>query len=207
MTTHDHRARSPKPIDQRAERILASALDEFARRGFRAANETGIARRAGVSLTTLRRYFASKAELFRETVRTAIVTAISAGEPGTARAAVAGPHSLRPVAERFLRAMDDPASSALLRLSLTELPRFPELATFYQTEVLAPTMVRLEGAVGGPGRGRRAGARVILAALITHAHWLAAPTEFAGILGPDPGAARQDAIDVLVAKFAPEEAR
>lgn len=89
---------SNHPIDSRAERILAAAFAEFTRQGFRAARLGAIARRAGVSLSTLRRYFPSKDELFREVIRTAIVQRVL-GAPGSNR-----PHDVH-TAARLLTAV------------------------------------------------------------------------------------------------------
>ena len=75
--------RTRYPIDGRAQRILAAAFTEFSRRGVRMARMSTIARRAGVSLTTLRQYFSTTDELFREVIRSTIVRLIvQSQEPG-----------------------------------------------------------------------------------------------------------------------------
>jgi AcrR family transcriptional regulator len=51
-------------------RILASARDLFAERGYRGTTTRGLADRAGVSLMTLHRHFPTKAELFQAAVLT-----------------------------------------------------------------------------------------------------------------------------------------
>jgi AcrR family transcriptional regulator len=184
---------SRPPIDDRAERILAAALEEFTRRGYAGAREGVIARRAGVSLATLRLYFGSKEDLFREVVRSSIVTGLGEDAWGSTPAA-AGPTRalLREFVHRFWRAMDRPDQAALLRLSLGELPRFPELAVFHATQVFGRDAGRLERILAeGMSRGEirvrdpRTVARVILSALITHSHWFANPAIYAGLIGPD----------------------
>lgn len=201
-TTPNHRY----PIDERSERILAAALTEFARRGFAGAREGVIARRAGVSLATLRLYFPSKDELFREVIRSSIVNSIRSDDQEGApeperRSAIQRLHDF---ARRFWRSMDQPGHAALLQLSVGELPRFPELALFHATEVLGRAASRLErtltdGVAGGEFRipDPRAAARFILAALITHAHWFALPSIYSGITGADRTRAESAALDVV----------
>jgi AcrR family transcriptional regulator len=195
----------PCPIDQRAERILTAALGEFARRGYAAARETVIARRAGVSLATLKRYFPGKEELFREVIRTSLVAhlqhdAVTRPEEGPGTAV----ERVQAFARTFWAAMDRPESAALLRLAAGELQRFPELALFHATEVIGRSAQRLERALAeGTRRGEisipnpRSAARVILSALLTHAHWFAYPATYASVTGPDRERAEQAVLDVL----------
>lgn len=195
------------PVDARAERILSSALNEFARRGFAGAREGVIARRAGVAHGTLRSYFPSKEELFREVVRSTIVSTLESVEP-TLQADLGSGGSVRRLhefAQWFWRTMDQPVQGALLRLAVAELPRFPELALFHSTEVMERAAVRLERMLAdGASRGElripdpRATARVILSALITHAHWFSHPEIYAGLTGPDRTRAEVAVVEVLV---------
>src|SRR5512138_141561 len=64
------------PIDARAQRIIAVGFAEFSRRGVSAARMSVIARRAGVSLATLKQYFPTGEDLFREVIRSTIVRLI-----------------------------------------------------------------------------------------------------------------------------------
>lgn len=194
-----------QPIDARAERILAAAWGEFALHGFAEARESAIARQAGVSGPTLRLYFRTKTELFREVIRSTIVGALPArGEasgPGPADAS----ERVREAARRFLREMAHPVNGALLQLSVGELPRFPDLALFHATEVIGRSALDLERTLAeGVAAGElkiadpRATARVILSALITHAHWFAFPEIYVGVIGADPARAEAAVLDALV---------
>jgi AcrR family transcriptional regulator len=201
------------PIDARADRILASALDEFARRGFTGARETVIARRAGVSAATLRLYFPSKDELFREVIRSAVVTALRTAGPATTGEGDAVPNAeqrVQGIARGFWQSMEEPGRAALLHLSVGELPRYPELALFHATEVLGRTATRLERALAdGVAAGElrvfdpRATARVILSALVTHAHWFAFPNIYSGITGADRDRAETAVLEVLLESLRP----
>jgi AcrR family transcriptional regulator len=200
------------PIDSRAERILGVALDEFARRGFSGARETVIARRSGVAMATLRLYFATKDELFREVVRSFIVTTLAGAEPVRPPRPPSGSaaNQLRGFAEEFWRTMEQPGPAALLRLSLGELPRYPELALFHATEVIGRAAARLERTlIDGAARGElhvpdpRAASRVILSALLTHAHWFALPGIYSAITGPDRSRAEATVMEVLLDALRP----
>lgn len=194
------------PIDDRARRILAAAFAEFSRRGFAAARLGTIARRAGVSPTTMQLYFPSKDELFREVVRSTIVTSL----PGLARFPASDSREAPAVARvrdfirDFWRTMEDPEQSAMLRLAIAELPDFPELAVFHTTEVIGRSVSRLEriltdGALRGEFRVRdaRTAARIIQSALITYALWFASPRIYGALTGPNRSQAEDAVIDVL----------
>lgn len=194
------------PIDERAQRILAAGFSEFSRRGVRAARLSVIARRAGVSPATLRQYFPTADELFREVVRSTIVRAIRRAHP------VPQPQPGEPIAvqlRQFVRefwgTMTQPEQAALLRLSLGELSTFPELAVFHATEVIGRAITRLEGMLTeatrrGEIRPRdiRALARVIVSSLIMYGMWLASPGIYGAFTGPDRAQAEETAIGVLL---------
>lgn len=69
MTTLIPSPATRHPIDARAERILAAALDEFVHRGFGGSREHVIARRAGVAPATLKSCFPTKLELLQAVLK------------------------------------------------------------------------------------------------------------------------------------------
>jgi AcrR family transcriptional regulator len=110
------------PIDARAQRIITAAFTEFSRRGVRAARMSIIARGAGVSLGTLRKYFPTTDELFREVIRSTLVRLIlQPGEPGTPPPDQPTTDRIRGFMRQFWRSMEEPDQAALLRMSLSEL--------------------------------------------------------------------------------------
>jgi AcrR family transcriptional regulator len=192
--------------DTRIDRILEAALAEFGRQGFAGAREGVIAREAGVAAATLKRLFPAKEELFREVVRSTIVSTLEAG-PLTASRPVpeGGIARLKEFAQWFWRTMEEPSQAALLRLSVGELQRFPELAVFLATEVVGRAAHQLERILiesVHEGEFRiadpRVTARVILAALITHAQWFARPDIYGGLTGVDREGAEKAVIEVLL---------
>ena len=194
------------PIDGRAQRIMAAAFTEFIRRGVRGARMGVIARRAGVSLATLRQYFPTREELFREVIRSTIVRLIQ--HPHDSAVPVPGQPvvgQIRQFLQQILRTIQEPDQAALLRLSLGELSAFPELAVFHSTEMIGRVVSRLEAMLNqGIRRGEvnlcdvRTVARVIVAALISYGLWLASPGIYGELIGPDRNRAEQAAIDVLI---------
>ena len=117
---------------------------------------TAIARRAGVSLATLRQYFPTREELFREVIRSTIVRLIQhPHEPGTPTPDQPIHGRIRRFMRQFWRTMEDPEQAALLRLSLGELSAFPELAVFHATEVIGRAIGRLEAMLSEGVRQRR----------------------------------------------------
>ncbi|HET8625009.1 MAG TPA: TetR/AcrR family transcriptional regulator [Gemmatimonadales bacterium] len=202
------------PIDGRSQRIMAAAFTEFSRRGVRAARMSVIARRARVSLATLRQYFPTRDELFREVIRSQIVGLIlQAQEPGTPNPDQSTTNRIRGFIRHFWRAMEEPDQAALLRLSLSDLSGYPELAVFHATEVIGGAVGRLEAVLSeGARRGEidsvdiRTAARVILAALITYTVWFASPGVYGELTGRDRHRAQEAVIDLLVRALDPAAA-
>ncbi len=119
----------------RRDAIVAAALEEFAARGFAAARLEDVARRAGVGKGTIYLHFLDKEALFRELVTTMLV-------PFIANIEAVPPAGLpiRVVLERlidlFIREIYGTERRKLIRLIITEGPRFPQLAEFHYHHVV-----------------------------------------------------------------------
>ncbi len=128
-------ARAAKAAERRSA-ILKAALDEFSECGFAAARLDDVARRAGVAKGTIYLYFKDKEALFQELVRFQIGPVVGALE-----AALASDLPLAVIVERaldiFVREIYGTHRKQVLRLIISEGPRFPALAEFYYREVLA----------------------------------------------------------------------
>src|SRR5215510_4144894 len=124
---------------ERRDAILAAALDEFSARGFAAARLEDVAKRAGVAKGTIYLYFADKEALFQELVRFQIGPVMSAFT-----AALASELPLKGLIDQaieiFTREVFGTRRKQVMRLIISEGPRFPALAEFYYREVLGPLL-------------------------------------------------------------------
>ncbi len=139
------------PGPDRRSQILAAALDEFSQNGFAAARLDDVAKRAGVAKGTIYLYFKDKESLFQELLReqiSPVVVMLEALLSGN----VKGPAPAIPirqiahrVAELFVDQVLATRRKDVIRLILTEGPRFPKLAEFYYREVISRGMAAVRG--------------------------------------------------------------
>jgi AcrR family transcriptional regulator len=120
----------------RRDAILAASLDEFSSRGFAATRLDDVAKRAGVAKGTIYLHFKDKEALFQELILFQLSPVVGAFE-----SALAGDLPLRTTVDRvldiFVREIFDTPRKHVMRLIISEGPRFPKLAEFYYREVLA----------------------------------------------------------------------
>src|SRR5215510_4660852 len=122
--------------EKRRAAILAAALEEFAARGFAATRLDDVARRARIAKGTIYLYFRDKESLFQELVRTMLSPLV-----GTIEAAPLRDVPIRSVAEMiidmFIKEIYGTRRKDVIRLIISEGPRFPKLAEVYYREVIA----------------------------------------------------------------------
>lgn len=119
----------------RREAIVAAALEEFTARGFAAARLDDVAKRAGVAKGTIYLHFRDKEALFQEIVATMLVPLIAVLEsPPPADMPIR--LVLQRFADLFIREVYSTNRRDVLRLVMTEGPRFPQLAEFYYRNVV-----------------------------------------------------------------------
>ena len=139
--------------EERPRQLLDAALDVFAHKGIAAAKLEEIASRAGVSKGTIYLYFQSKEDLFKEVVRQCLVPRIAEGErvagsTGTAQ------EQLRRYLLHHWSCFDTEGSDGWVRLVVSELHRYPELAAFYRDELIVVSNRALGGIIArGVERG------------------------------------------------------
>ena len=120
----------------RTERILDSALDEFARHGFAATRIEDIARGAGLVKSGFYAHFRSKEQVFEALLTRHLMTedVIPFGKSDT----------LESFVDRFIdrsySQLADPRRQALLRLLLVEAHRIPGVVTQWRRDVARPLM-------------------------------------------------------------------
>ena len=164
-------ARARKSAERR-DAILAAALDEFAARGFAATRLDDVAQRAGVAKGTIYLHFADKETLFQELIRAELSPVV-----GMLVHASHADVPLRQVTgqliEVFVREIFETRRKDVIRLVLTEGPRFPKLAEFYYREVISRALEAIRAMLRraferGELQVRRAGAVSAVAAGARH---------------------------------------
>ena len=137
----EHAGRHARRKEARPGELLDAALDLFVEKGFAATKVEEVARRAGVSKGTLFLYFSSKEELFKAVVRKNIAgrfaewnAEFEAFEGSTA-------DMLRYAMTLWWLRLGSTKASGITKLMLSEAHNFPELAAFYQHEVIQPAHV------------------------------------------------------------------
>jgi AcrR family transcriptional regulator len=123
--------------DARPQELLAAALDLFVERGFASTRLEDVAKRAGVSKGTLYLYFENKEDLFKAVVRNSIVPAIGEAEMSIAGFEGHSGELLRRLIHSWWQRIGATKASGIVKLVMAEAGNFPELAQFYQDEVVA----------------------------------------------------------------------
>ena len=124
---------------ERRDAILAAALDEFAARGFAATRLDDVARRADVAKGTIYLHFADKETLFQELIRMELSPVVAALE-NVSHADIPFRAVTSQLIEVFAREILETRRKDVIRLVITEGPRFPKLAEFYYREVISRVM-------------------------------------------------------------------
>jgi AcrR family transcriptional regulator len=133
---------------ERQDHILKAALDVFSEHGFAATRLEDVAQRAGVAKGTLYLYFPDKEALFERMLQSVVA-------PALARlAALAADETVPPAAAighlfAFLQTevLNTPREK-VIRLIVSEGPRFPRLAKFYYDEVISKGLASLRAIAG-----------------------------------------------------------
>ena len=124
--------------EARPGELLGAALDLFVEKGFAATRVEEVAAHAGVSKGTLFLYFPSKEELFKAVVRENIVRHQTEGAEEIARYQGSTPELLEYLMLEWWRRYGATKASGISKLVMSEASNFPDLALFFQEEVVAP---------------------------------------------------------------------
>lgn len=124
--------------EARPGELLEAALELFVDKGFAATRVEEVAARAGVSKGTLFLYFPSKEELFKAVVRETIAgrftewnDEIQSFEGDTASL-------VRDLMHSWWERVGQTQAAGITKLVMSEASLFPEIASFYQHEVITP---------------------------------------------------------------------
>lgn len=132
-----HRPRVRRKSERPGE-LLSAALALFLEQGFAATRVEDVARRAGVSKGTLFVYFESKQVLLKAVVRANIGVHIQQWQAEFAQDQRSSVEALRQGLWDWWQRIGSGSAGGIAKLMLTEANQFPELASFYQQEVVRP---------------------------------------------------------------------
>ncbi len=141
------RARKPAPPaphkrsrrkEARPAELLDAALTLFVEKGFAATRVEEVAALAGVSKGTLFLYFSSKEELFKEVIRQNIAGRIVEWNTRFEDFQGSTVELLRHAMTQWWEQIGATKTSGMIKLVLSEARNFPEIAVFYQREVIEP---------------------------------------------------------------------
>jgi TetR/AcrR family transcriptional regulator, mexJK operon transcriptional repressor len=198
----------PEPqtrAEKKRAQIRAAAKHLFLQHGFQATSTDAIAAAAATSKETLYHHYPKKEDLFIDVLRSLTIERLFWVELMERATEPQSPQELRlllqTTAQGLLETMMDPEYLALLRLLMTESPRFPELGALFRQTIPAQGFAYFLALLSA---GKRNGvvqahidpatvARMFLGTLLTYTHLdgLIQPMQAPQI--PDPGA-----VDTLV---------
>ena len=124
--------------DARPGELLGAALELFVEKGFAATRAEEVAQRAGVSKGTLFLYFPSKEDLFKAVVRENIAGRFPGWNEEFDAYAGSTAGMLRYFMHEWWQRVGATRAGGLTKLMMSESQNFPELAAFYQREVIEP---------------------------------------------------------------------
>lgn len=140
----DRQIRRTRRKEARPGELLAAALDLFVEKGFAATRVEEVAQRAGVSKGTLFLYFPSKEELFKAVVRENISGRFAEWNDEFDRFEGSTQDMLRYCLFNWWERIGSTKASGIPKLIMSEAQNFPELASFYQHEVMQPGHTLIE---------------------------------------------------------------
>jgi AcrR family transcriptional regulator len=144
--------------EARRQAILEAAVGVFVSQGFAAAKLDAVAETAGVAKGTIYLHFKDKQDLFEQMVRAAVSPLIDRLEALAKVPDLPADMVLKGVFDLFRTEVLGTTRKDLLRLVITEGPRFPAIAEFYHREVVTRGLNLMAGVL------RRAGEKGELAA-------------------------------------------
>ncbi len=124
--------------EARPGELLDAALDLFVEKGFSATRADEVAARAGVSKGTLFLYFQSKEDLFKAVVRENIANKFPTWQEEFVTFEGTSSEMLRYAMTSWWERIGKTRASGITKLVMSEAQNFPEIAEFYQEEVIKP---------------------------------------------------------------------
>lgn len=137
-TTVEPSPKRERRKESRPGELLDAALSLFVEKGFAATKAEEVAARAGVSKGTLFLYFESKEELFKAVIRKNISHLFPTWNEAFTQFKGSSADMLRYAMQTWWDNIGNTPASGLPKLVMSEAQNFPEIASFYQQEVILP---------------------------------------------------------------------
>ncbi|WP_101047582.1 TetR/AcrR family transcriptional regulator [Macromonas nakdongensis] len=131
-------AKRARRKDARPGELLDAALDLFVEHGYAATRVEAVAQRAGVSKGTLFLYFPSKEDLFKAVVRHHLAGRFAEWNEEFDAFEGSSADMVRYCLLQWWERIGATRLSGITKLVMTESMHFPEIAQFYEAEVIAP---------------------------------------------------------------------
>lgn len=131
-------AKRERRKEARPGELLDAALDLFVEKGFAATRSEEVAARAGVSKGTLFLYFPSKEDLFKAVVRENLSGRFAEWNEEFETFEGSAADMVRYCLKVWWERIGATRASGITKLMISEARNFPELAAFYQQEVIRP---------------------------------------------------------------------
>jgi TetR/AcrR family transcriptional regulator len=122
--------------ESRPGELLAAALDSFVEFGFAATRLEDIATKAGVSKGTLYLYFKNKEELFKAVLKESILPLIEEFADEAKTSTLSNDDLIRYFFSQWWLRFGNTKLSGVCKLMTAEAGNFPDLALFFQQEVI-----------------------------------------------------------------------
>jgi AcrR family transcriptional regulator len=137
-TAEDGHAKRERRKQARPGELLDAALALFVEKGFAATRVEEVAARAGVSKGTLFLYYASKEDLLKAVVHETLAGRFAEWNEEFESYQGSSADLLRRCLQAWWERIGATPASGIAKLMVSEARNFPELADYYQREVLQP---------------------------------------------------------------------
>ena len=140
-TLPNHADQAPKRERRKEARpgeLVTAARDLFVEKGFAATRADEVAARAGVSKGTLFLYFQSKEDLFKAVITENIANLFPAWNEEFKTFSGSSADMLHYAMDLWWNNVGNTPASGIVKLVLSEAQNFPDIAEFYQREVVEP---------------------------------------------------------------------
>ena len=124
--------------EARPQELLDAALALFVEKGFAATRSEEVAQRAGVSKGTLYLYYPSKEELLKEVIRHNLSALIAEGLEMVDNDTGSSADLLVEVLTTWWNRFGNTPASGIHKIMIAEVQNFPDIADFYDREVIVP---------------------------------------------------------------------